>query len=51
VVYDKGFNEEVAAMFERDLANSRRIRPEDYRDRPWYWRFGVRLARLFAPIL
>jgi hypothetical protein len=27
------------------------IHPEDYRARPWYWRFGVRLARLMAPIL
>jgi len=51
VTYDEAFTEEVAAMFERDLAHSRLIRPEDYRDRSWYWRFGVRLARLLAPIL
>jgi len=51
VVYDAGFASEVAAMFEQDLAHSRLIRPEDYRERPWYWRFGVRLARLMAPIL
>ncbi|HSQ70336.1 MAG TPA: cardiolipin synthase [Steroidobacteraceae bacterium] len=51
VVYDAGFASEVAAMFERDLASSRLIRPEDYRERPWYWRFGVRLSRLMAPIL
>jgi cardiolipin synthase len=51
VVYDEAFAREVAAMFERDLAHSRVIRPEDYRERPWYWRFAVRLARLFAPIL
>jgi cardiolipin synthase len=51
VVYDAAFTEEVAAMYERDLEHSRRIQPADYRDRPWYWRFGVRVARLFAPIL
>ena len=51
VVYDRAFAEEVAAMFERDFAHSRRIHPEDYRDRSWNWRFGVRAARLFAPIL
>jgi len=51
VVYDEAFAREVAAMFERDFAHSRLIRPEDYRDRSWYWRFGVRLARLLAPIL
>jgi cardiolipin synthase len=51
VIYDRDFNAQVASMFERDLAHSRRIRPEDYRDRPWHWRFSVRVARLFAPIL
>jgi cardiolipin synthase len=51
VVYDQAFANEVAAMFERDFAHSRQIHPEDYRDRPWYWRFSVRVARLFAPIL
>jgi cardiolipin synthase len=51
VVYDEGFTREVAAMLERDFAHGRRIRPDDYRDRPWHWRFGVRLARLMAPVL
>ena len=51
VVYDEAFAREVAAMLERDFAHSRLIHPEDYRARPWYWRFGVRLARLMAPIL
>ncbi|MCG6925630.1 MAG: cardiolipin synthase [Acidobacteria bacterium] len=51
VVYDESFNAEVAAMFEEDFGNCVRIDPGTFADRPWRWRFGVRLARLMAPVL
>jgi cardiolipin synthase len=51
VVYDESFNAEVAVMFEEDFGNCVRIDPGTFADRPWRWRFGVRLARLMAPVL
>ena len=41
----------VAAMFEKDFTNCRLIDPSRFSERPWTWQFGVRLARLMAPIL
>lgn len=51
LVYDEAFNREVAAMLRRDLEKCTPIDPGTFGDRPWYWRFGVRAARLLAPIL
>jgi cardiolipin synthase len=51
VVYDEPFAREVEAMLERDLASCPAIEAASFAQRPWPWRFGVRLARLMAPIL
>ncbi len=51
VVFDEGFARDVEAMLERDFANATRIDPATFDEQPWYWRFGVRLSRLLAPIL
>jgi len=51
VIYDEEFNQEVEAMFETDFEKCVPIDPATFEDRPWYWRFGVRLSRLLAPIL
>jgi cardiolipin synthase len=50
VVMDDGFAAEVEAMFEADLARARLMEPGEYDHKPWWFRFGVRLARLTAPI-
>lgn len=50
IVHDRGFNQEVAEMLTKDLANSVPTGAKDYEDRSFYFRFKVRLARLLAPI-
>ncbi len=51
VVYDRGFATQVESMLERDFSNATRIQAGHFDQAPWYWRFGVRLSRLLAPIL
>jgi hypothetical protein len=38
-------------MFERDFAHSVLIDPNEFDEKPMWWRFGVRLSRLAAPVL
>jgi cardiolipin synthase len=51
VVADEGFAAEVERMFEADFARSRLIDAGELGLKPWWFRFGVRLARLTAPVL
>jgi hypothetical protein len=37
-------------MFQDDFARSRLMQEGEYNKKPWYFRLGVRLARLTAPI-
>lgn len=50
-VTGKEFPAQVAAMLERDLAESIEVGPEDYDLRPAHIKVGARAARLLAPIL
>ena len=50
-VVDPSFVSEVERMFEADFARSRLMEPGEYGAKPWYFRLGVRTARLMAPIL
>ena len=50
-VGDSSFVAQVQQMFEADFARSRLMAPGEYESKPWYFRLGVRLARLMAPIL
>lgn len=50
-VADRAFAGEVAAMFERDFAESRECASNAYDDLPWIDKIGVRITRLLAPIL
>ena len=50
-VIDREFAKEVAAMFETDFARSRLMQAGEYRDKPAWFRFAVRLSRLAAPVL
>jgi cardiolipin synthase len=49
-IADAAFVEEVEQMFERDFERSRRMDAGEYDHKPWWFRLGVRLARLTAPI-
>jgi cardiolipin synthase len=48
---DEPFAAEVAAMLEEDFANSRKMHPGEFGEKPWWFRLGARVARLTAPIL
>ena len=51
LVVDPPFASEVAAMLEADFAQSRKMSPGEFRERPFWFRFAARAARLTAPIL
>jgi len=51
MVHDHKFVEEVRAMLEDDLRNSRELTPQEVKQRRWTARLVSRLARLLAPIL
>ena len=51
MVEDEAFASEVAAMLERDFAHAEPIDPEALDERGLWWRLGVQLSRLAAPVL
>jgi cardiolipin synthase len=51
VIADPAFAPQVEQMFEDDFKRSRLMEDGEYDRKPWYFRLGVRLARLTAPIL
>jgi cardiolipin synthase len=50
IVADRNFAAEVEAMLEQDFSKSRVMSRDEYDRKPWYFRFGVELARLTAPV-
>ncbi|MDO3720642.1 cardiolipin synthase [Marinobacter sp. chi1] len=51
VIVDEGFAQQMEAMFEQDFDHAEPIDPESLEDRPLWWRLGVKLSRLAAPVL
>lgn len=51
VAVDRTFAGQVAAMLERDFQQARRTSTADLQDRSGFFRWAVRAARLFDPIL
>ena len=51
IIVDKKFAKDMQAMFERDFAHSERIDPDELEKKPFWWRLGVNLSRLAAPVL
>ena len=49
-IADPTFTFKVERMFEDDFRRSRLMEPGEYDRKPWWFRVGVRLARLTAPI-
>ncbi|HTY41675.1 MAG TPA: cardiolipin synthase [Thermoanaerobaculia bacterium] len=50
LISDAAFAADVERMFEADFARSRVMDPGEYDRKPWWFRFGARLARLTGPI-
>jgi cardiolipin synthase len=50
VISDAAFAAEVARMFEADFARSRGMNAGEFDRKPWWFRFGARVARLTGPI-
>ena len=50
VVHDADFAAQVAEMFERDFEKSRLMEEGEYEKKPFWFRLGVRLARLTSPV-
>jgi hypothetical protein len=50
IVPDREFASRVERMFEADFEQSRLMQPGEYDAKPWWFRLGVRLARLTAPV-
>ena len=48
---DPPFASEVDAMLENDFAQSRRMQSDEFREKPFWFKFAARVARLTAPIL
>ena len=50
LVVDESFGAQVSEMFERDFADSRLVGQGELDSQPIWFKFGVRFARLMAPI-
>ena len=51
LVVDAEFAGKVEKMFENDFAASRLMEPDEYDSKPFWFKLGVRTARLTAPVL
>ncbi len=51
LIADRAFANEMAQMFEQDFAHAELIDPDTLEDKPFWWRLGVNLSRLAAPVL
>jgi cardiolipin synthase len=50
IVHDAAFAAQVARMLEADFARSRPVTEREYSGKPYWFRLGVRIARLTAPV-
>lgn len=51
MITDDEFTREVEKMFVDDFVNSRIMQPDELKEKPFWFRFLLRLARLTAPML
>lgn len=51
LIVDREFAGEMEAMFEDDFAHSVELDPNTFSEKPIWWRLGVALSRLAAPVL
>ena len=51
MILDPGFASRVEEMFETDFKNAAPMQPDDYTNKPLWFKIAVRFARLLSPIL
>jgi cardiolipin synthase len=51
IIVDESFASEMETMLERDFEHAELIDADELADRPLWWRLGVHLSRLAAPVL
>jgi cardiolipin synthase A/B len=51
LVVDAEFGRQMEAMLVADFAHAEPIDPADFALKPFWWRLGVNLSRLAAPVL
>ncbi|NND36508.1 MAG: cardiolipin synthase [Gammaproteobacteria bacterium] len=51
LIADRDFASEMVAMFEADFAHAVEIDPAEFDKKPFWWKLGVNLSRLAAPVL
>ena len=51
IIVDAQFGKEMEVMFEQDFAQAVLIEPDAIQNKPFWWRLGVSLSRLAAPVL
>jgi cardiolipin synthase len=51
LVVDRDFARRMETMFEQDFGHAQQIDPAALRNRSFWWRLGVNLSRLAAPVL
>ena len=51
IILDHEFATEMEAMFEQDFQHAEIIDPQSFDEKSIWWRLGVRLSRLAAPVL
>ena len=51
VIVDRAFASEMEAMFEKDFQQTEVIDADAWDEKPFWWRLGVQLSRLAAPVL
>ena len=50
MVSDQDFCAETEAMMKEDFGRARRVDYGEYARRPWWFKTGVRMARLLSPV-
>ena len=50
IIVDKDFAKDMEAMFELDFAHAEPIDPGELEKNSFWWRLGVNLSRLAAPV-
>jgi cardiolipin synthase len=51
LIDDEDFATQMEQMFTSDFAHSTELDPAEYDEKPFWWRLGVSLSRLAAPVL
>jgi len=51
LIADRGFAAEMERMFEADFEHAVPIDPAEFKEKSFWWRLGVSLSRLAAPVL